>query len=116
MTDHPRIELVYDPTCPNVQRARDAIRGALAALGAPVAWCEWVRDDPAIPPALRGLASPSVLVNGQDVGCDGGTLADAEARACRIYTDECGCICGAPSTELILRAIAQQRSRHERRA
>ena len=116
MSDSFRIELVYDPTCPNVQQARDAIRGALASLGAPAAWREWVRDDPVTPVALRDLASPSVLVNGQDVGCDGGSIAAADANACRIYADDCGCICGAPSVELILRTVARQRSYHERAA
>ena len=110
------IELVYDPACPNVQRARDAIRGALAALGAPAAWREWVRKAPSTPSALRDLASPSVLVNGQDVGCDGGSIAVADASACRIYADDWGCICGAPTVELILRTVARQQSYHERAA
>jgi len=108
--DRLRIELVYEPTCPNVEQARDAIRKALAALGAPVARREWVRDDPATPPALRELASPTVVVNGQDVGGGGGSIA---ANACRIYADDCGCI-GAPSVELILRTVARQRSYPER--
>lgn len=116
MIDSLRIELVYDPTCPNVQRARDAIRGALVALGAPLAWHEWVRDDPATPAGLRDLGSPSVLVNGQDVGCDGGSIATAGANACRIYADDCGCICGALSVELILRTVVHQRAYLERAA
>ena len=111
--DRLRIELVYEPTCPNVEQARDAIGKALAVLGAPVAWREWVRDDPATPPALRELASPTVLVNGQDVGGGGGSIAAADANACRIYADDCGCI-GAPSVELILRTVARQRSYPER--
>lgn len=112
--DRLRIELVYEPTCPNVEQARDAIRKALAVLGAPVTWREWVRDDSATPPALRELASPSVLVNGQDVGSGGGSIAAADANACRIYADERGCIDGAPSVELILRTVARQRSYPER--
>ena len=110
---HPRIEMVYDPTCPNVDRARAAIRGALGALGAPVAWREWDCTDPATPDNLRVLGSPSVLVNGVDVGCGGGTMATADANSCRIYSDDCGCICGAPSVDLILKAIAATRAREE---
>lgn len=106
---HPRIELVYDPTCPNVDRARAAIRRALASIGAPVAWREWDCTEPSTPPAFRVLGSPSVLVNGQDVGCGTGTMAQADANSCRIYQDDCGCICGAPSMELILAAIARSR-------
>ena len=110
---HPKIEMVYDPTCPNVDLARTAIRTALAAIGAPIAWREWDCTDPATPEALRVLGSPSVLVNGQDVGCGGGSMAQADANSCRIYRDDCGCICGAPSVELILKAIANGRASEE---
>jgi hypothetical protein len=104
-SDRLRIELVYDPTCPNVDRARSAIREALATTDAPVVWREWNRTDSSTPAALRTLGSPSVLVNGRDVGCGQGSMAQADANSCRIYRDDCGCICGAPSAELILRAI-----------
>ncbi len=103
----PRIELVYDPDCPNVDRARSAIRRALRSVGAAANWQEWRRDSAETPQALRGLGSPSVLVNGHDVGCDEGQSAEANANSCRIYTDECGCICGAPSTELVLSAFSR---------
>lgn len=110
---YPRIEMVYDPTCPNVDDARAAIRTALGAIGAPIAWREWDCTDPATPQPLRALGSPSVLVNGQDVGCSGGTMAQADANSCRIYRDDCGCICGAPSVELILKAFANSRGSEE---
>ena len=109
MTAFPRIELVYDSECPNVGRARTAIRDALTAIGAPIVWREWDRNDSNIPTALCGLGSPSVLVNGKDVGCDGGSMAQANANSCRIYVDGCGCICGAPSVQLILTTIAATR-------
>ena len=104
-SSHLRIELVFDPECPNVERARVAIRGALAAIGAPVVWREWDCTDPATPSELRSLGSPSVLVDGRDVGCGTVSMAQADANSCRIYRDDCGCICGAPSVELILKAI-----------
>lgn len=110
---HPKVELVYDPTCPNVEQARAAIRDALAAVGAPIAWREWDCTDASTPDAFRALGSPSVLVNGRDVGCGGGTMAQAEANSCRIYRDDCGCICGAPSVELILKVIANTRQAEE---
>jgi mercuric ion transport protein len=103
---YPRIEMVYDPDCPNVDLARTAIRGALTLIGAPLAWREWDCTDAATPDTMRVLGSPSVLVNGQDVGCGGGSMAQADANSCRIYRDGCGCICGAPSVELILKAIS----------
>jgi mercuric ion transport protein len=100
-----RIELVYDTTCPNVERARAAIRAALLSVGEPMEWQEWERGADATPAALRGLGSPSVLVNGRDVGCDEGTSAGADANSCRIYTDESGCLCGAPAAGLIVDAL-----------
>jgi len=107
---HPRIELVYDPECPNVERTRAAIHAALAAVGAPIAWREWDCTDPATAESLRFLGSPSVLVNGQDVGCGSASVRPAAANSCRIYQDECGCNCGAPSVDLILRAFANSAS------
>jgi hypothetical protein len=104
-----RVELVYDLTCPNVDQARAAIRSALTAVDAPPVWQEWLRDDPDTPAPLRQFGSPSVLVNGQDVGGDEGTLMHADANSCRVYPDECGCLCGAPSAQLILDFIRRQR-------
>jgi hypothetical protein len=104
------IELVYDVDCPSVDRARDAIRDALATLSPtldlPAHWTEWTRGDPSTPAALRMLGSPSVLVNGWDVESGGLPPApDADANSCRIYRGACGCACGAPPAELIATAI-----------
>src|SRR5258708_27254383 len=62
-----RVEMVFDRTCPNVERARSMIRIALAQVGAAEAWKEWDRDDPATPADLVGFASPTVLVDRHDV-------------------------------------------------
>ena len=105
MTGHTLIELVYDPDCPNVDRARAAIREALMMAGAPAVWREWRRDDMATPVNLASLGSPSVVVNGHDVGCDEDEAAAADANSCRVYIDERGCLCGAPSAQLIVAAI-----------
>ena len=99
-----RVELVFDATCPNVDEARAAIRAALIAVGAPVQWKEWERGAEATPAALRSFGSPTVLVNGADVS--GGDAANADANSCRVYVDECGCLCGAPSAEQIAAAIS----------
>ncbi len=100
-----RIELVYDRTCPNVERARSMIRTALTQLGSPPDWKEWDRDDQATPVELRGFGSPTVLVNGRDVGCDENEAAVTAANSCRIYMADRGCVCGAPSATLIANAI-----------
>lgn len=104
-----RVELVYDPTCPNVDTARSAIRAALLAVGAPVQWTEWEREAEATPHALRAFGSPTVLVNGFDVVDTGNAAAEADANSCRVYLDECGCLGGAPSSRQIVAAIASMR-------
>ena len=100
-----RIDLVYDRDCPNIERARAMIRAALEQVGSATTWTEWDREDAATPPELRDFGSPTVLVNGRDVGCDENEDTRSDANSCRVYLDECGCLCGAPSTELIVNAI-----------
>ena len=101
----PCIELVYDRDCPNVDRARAAIRQALVAIRAPVVWREWDSAADATPVALRMLGSPTVLVNGHDVAGAGSSVVPPVANSCRIYRDDGGAVSGAPSVEVILRAM-----------
>lgn len=101
----PRVELVFDPTCPNVDMARSAIRAALVSLGVPLEWKEWEREAEATPHELRAFGSPTVLVNGFDVVDNGNAAAGADANSCRVYMDECGCLGGAPSSRQIVAAI-----------
>ncbi len=61
------IELVYDPGCPNVDRARDVLAAACRDSAIPAVWTEWSSDDPDCPEHARNLGSPSILVNGEDV-------------------------------------------------
>ena len=108
--DRLTIDLVYDPSCPNVDSARVAIRGALSAVGAPQAWREWDSTDATTPERLRPLGSPTVLVNGRDVAGDG-TLPQVDANSCRVYADDNGCMRGAPSLQMVVEAI--QRAANE---
>jgi len=103
------VELVIDSACPNVEPARTAIRTALKTLGFAEKWQEWDRDSEETPRQLRMLGSPSVLVNGLDVGCTEGETAHADANSCRIYLDESGCVCGAPTAGMIVRAFERQK-------
>ena len=105
MTNDLRVELVFDVTCPNVARARAMIRMALLAVGAPTTWQEWDRAGADTPDAFRRLGSPTVLVNGADLGCDESDPPTADAMSCRVYVDSEGCVSGAPSSELIVAAI-----------
>ena len=100
------VELVYDRDCQNVQRARTMIRAALREVGADPVWTEWDRESIDTPDALRRFGSPTVLVNGHDVDCEENEMAQVDANACRVYLDNGdGCMCGAPSSRLIVDAI-----------
>ncbi len=85
-----QIELVYDPGCPNVDLARDVLTGCCRRAGIPAVWTEWSSDDPACPAHVRGLGSPSILVNGEDVAPGPHPWAEREpgdAPRCRVYRD-----------------------------
>lgn len=99
----PRIDLVYDRTCPHIQACRDALSQALAAVHARSAWTEWDRNADSTPVELRGFGSPTILMNGKDI--DG--AAPSAANACRLYrdADAGGRAVGAPPVRLIVRAL-----------
>jgi len=81
------------------------IHAALRMVGAPPTWSEWDRADAGTPAEFRSFGSPTVLVNGRDVGCDENEPPLSDANSCRVYVDESGCLCGAPSADLIVAAI-----------
>lgn len=102
------IELVFDRDCPHVEHARAMIRAAMQEVGVPAVWTEWVRESSETPNDLRHFGSPTVLVNGRDVGCDENEAARSEAKACRIYVGTDGRASGAPPVCSIVEAITTQ--------
>jgi hypothetical protein len=102
-----QIELVHDPGCPNVERARDVLTAACRGADIPAVWTEWNSEDPACPPYARNLGSPTVLVNGEDVAPGPHPWAPREAGAgprCRVYRDG-DAIVPAPPLRRVERAI-----------
>lgn len=102
-----QIELVYDPGCPNVDLAREILTASCRGSGAPAVWTEWSSDDPECPLRLRGLGSPSILVNGEDVapGPHPWTERDeGDGPRCRVYRDG-DSIVRAPPRHRVERAI-----------
>jgi len=57
------------------------------------------------PLQTRGKASPTILINGQDI-----SPIDSCGGACRIYTDLAGSLSGVPSKELIRHAIRKAKN------
>lgn len=91
-----RVQLLYFDECPNVDRARAALRDAMAAEHVDLAVEEIDVESPDAPDFARGWGSPTILIDGADVtGADRST-----GSACRLYKD------GAPSIELIRGRLA----------
>ena len=99
------IELVYDRDCPNVEQARQAIAAALRQAGAPELWKEWDRAADSTPEVIRHYGSPTVLVDRRDVSGDTDGSIPASANSCRVYRDDCGCLCGTPTVKQIVAAL-----------
>lgn len=89
----PQVELVYFEGCPHADEARRRLQHALKASGLGPEWREWDTAKAKTPEQYRGFGSPTVLVDGRDVG--GGTAGSGM-----------GCVVGgAPSVEVIVKAL-----------
>ena len=96
-----RVELVYDPDCPNVQAARAQLLRAFEVLDLTPRWQEWRSGDPETPEHARGYASPTILVDGEDLNGIG--QIDGTA-GCRVYATAEG-LRGVPTVEEIVAAL-----------
>lgn len=105
----PRVDLVVDLDCPNVEEARALLRTALARAGYPATWREWERDAAGTPPELRGLGSPTILVEGVDVsGPEPTERLSERANCCRVYVNG-GRLRGIPALEVVETALERWR-------
>lgn len=93
-----RIELVYFSGCPHVAAARAHLREALAAVGRGEGWIEFDLDSAEVPDRVRALPSPTILVDGKEVG---GEAPPGSGRSCRMA--------GAPGVPDIVRALGSEK-------
>jgi hypothetical protein len=102
MAKMPKVELIYDADCPNVEAARQQLRRAFQELSQSPAWEEWDRGAPSSPPYARQYGSPTILVDGKDVSrvspSDG-------ADCCRVYRSEHYGLQRVPPIETIASAL-----------
>ncbi len=103
----PKVELVYDDKCPNVPAAQARLGQAFAELQLEPRWQEWRTDDPEAPSHVRGYGSPTVLVDGRDVGGSGSV---GGAPSCRVYAQADGALGGAPPLAAIVAALTKSRA------
>jgi hypothetical protein len=106
-----KVQLLWFPGCPNADAAREVLRRALLAAGAPPEFDEVDVTAPETPESLRNWGSPTILIDGRDVVGD-----EPSGACCRLY----GAVGGerprgAPSIEEVLQALRpSQRSRDVR--
>ncbi len=93
----PKIEFIYERSCPNIANARTQLRLALEQTGLPARWQEWEHHDRRSPAYARRYGSPSILVDGVDVAGE----PASEAPSCRIYSSSRGRNRGVPDASLI---------------
>lgn len=103
-----KLQLLYFEGCPNVDAARAALRGVLAKHHLTVPIEEVCTSEPNAPDRLRVWGSPTILVDGVDVG---GEAAPGGA-SCRRYRDAAGRLQGSPPPSLIESALLGARSLH----
>ncbi len=94
-----KVQLIYFEGCPNASAARESVRRCLEAAGRPAAFEEIDADAPETPEQLRGWGSPTILVDGVDVGGEPGPAG----RSCRLYDNPANR--GVPSDAAITAAL-----------
>ena len=96
-----KVQLITFPGCPNAPMARAALQRALASAGIVERIEEVNTADPETPEPLRAWGSPTVLLDGEDVG---GMVAPT-GQSCRLYEDDEGRMQSAPPESLIAAAL-----------
>lgn len=76
------VELIYEQSCPNIASARTRLLKAFQRARLTPEWQEWEVNREDTPERARKYGSPTILVNGRDVG---GGFPHASANCCRVY-------------------------------
>ena len=97
-----KLQLLHFSGCPTVERARAAVRDAIAAEHLDLAIEEIDVEDPAAPTWTRGWGSPTVLIDGEDVSGQPAPVL-LQASSCRLYAG------GAPSVDVIRSRLRRAR-------
>jgi hypothetical protein len=95
------IQLITFMGCPNAEAAREALRRCLCLAGCAPAFEDIDSASPLTPAHLRDWGSPTVLIDGVDVGGE----AEPSGGGCRLYRAESGRTQGWPFEAQLLEAI-----------
>ena len=97
-----RVEIIYDADCPNLAATRSLLIEAFTKSSASARWREWQRSAPDTPAYAKGYGSPTILVDGKDVG---GMNTQTRAASCRVYSSQDGSLRRTPTLEMICSAL-----------
>ena len=98
-----RIQLLTFPGCPHALEALKALEQAISRAGLAERVEEVDTTSPLTPPGLRDWSSPTILVDGRDVG---GEIAPT-GGGCRLYAHENGELRGAPQAHVLDAALGR---------
>lgn len=102
----PRVELIYDTDCPNVEQARELLLRAFSEVNLRPVWREFSRKSPDSPPYANKYGSPTILIEGKDVAV---TNAISDADCCRLYVHEQG-YRGVPELSQVVQSLKHSQS------
>lgn len=95
------VEFIYEQSCPFVRKARRRLIEGFSHAGVAPRWSEWEVSDSHAPEHVRGLGSPTILIDGLDIS--GAPRREAE-NCCRIYALDKESQ-GVPPLELVVAAL-----------
>jgi hypothetical protein len=98
-----QIVILHVPECPNLERARTRLRGALAVAGATAAVREMevATPDAARSAGMRG--SPTILIDGRDPFA---VDSDVPSLSCRLYPTASG-VDAAPDLAQLVEVVSR---------
>lgn len=99
------VELIYARHCPNVSSARQKLKEVLASLSVSIIYREWDLAHSDNPDYVSRFGSPTILIDGFDVG---GLIGGEGSACCRVYIDSTGAIKGVPAVDMISRLIERR--------
>lgn len=97
----PKVELIYEKTCPNIGPARELLRAAFKRMQLSDNWIEWEVSSPDVPEHCKGYGSPTILIDGNDIT---GEQPNDNNACCRIYIDNAA-LKGIPELERVMAAL-----------
>lgn len=101
-----KVEVLYVSECPSHPAAVNLLRDVLAAEGVLAEIHEVLVRDEAMARKLRFAGSPTIRINGKDVGDEADT-AKSFSLSCRLYPGSKQI--GLPPAEMVYRAVVEAR-------